>query len=792
MTRRLGGERGSVMALAAIMIPVFLLLTALVVDVGDWYTHKRQLQTRADAGAYAAGVEYAKNWKNCVQNSNPALKLATAQTIANAARQYSADPEAADYAPASPPGILYNADIANQSKVDVVINGASFTNNTDDSDGGNPCFTHPANPNEDTSPNGGNWADVKVKESDLSSIFGGIGLPLSRNTARARVEIHPAISGDRFLPLAIPNNVITKVQVRYFDECRDPNHQSPLLVQNLAPLPAADQTTWAANGGGTLWGVPSGADPNVGSSTTPLPLTLPDYDPSCGDYLAIGEQVRLASRDEVNIDAPCQTLVTADYADCFTRLSQIRLYNDGNGDAQIRITNVTLTGGCPTQDPYFGTPPVGSTQCSYGVSATINWGTRADGNKAIVGNFTVTANGATLQPTGGAAGINGLWTTNGTPLLASPGANTVTMTASWNDSNNTHVWQGNNCTGNNCRSSITQPVHRAFVGTKTTAGAVELVRTSLSSFVPLVPGPGTVPGSPFDNAPGNGPIGACGGDRTCDIYPTVGVRAVLKTGILTTLRLDDPQGNQTVKCDPLYANQGQEFSTFQYGCSPWYRANEWTNPDWWDTSFTTTNPPTPHCPPSNLWFGTGDMGPTYGVNSKTNAWECLQTAPGLSTPLIGEGLSVATGNCSRINNNACQQTTCLVDGNYDGKPNPQVPGDPGWKNRVGGLGSADPRVVNLFIIPYQALKSAGGGNPTQTVPILGFASFYVMNWTGSNAQNSDPCPDPTFNGTNVPNPPAGAAIGVFVETVDYEPGPVDETVNCQEGQLTKCRFILVR
>ena len=40
------------------MIPLFLLLTALVVDVGDWYTHKRQLQNRADAAALAAGVEY--------------------------------------------------------------------------------------------------------------------------------------------------------------------------------------------------------------------------------------------------------------------------------------------------------------------------------------------------------------------------------------------------------------------------------------------------------------------------------------------------------------------------------------------------------------------------------------------------------------------------------------------------------------------------------------------------------------------------------------------------------------
>ena len=67
MIRRLRDERGAVLVMAAVMIPVFLLLTALVVDVGNWYTHKRQLQNRADAAAFAAGVEYAKNWKACVQ-----------------------------------------------------------------------------------------------------------------------------------------------------------------------------------------------------------------------------------------------------------------------------------------------------------------------------------------------------------------------------------------------------------------------------------------------------------------------------------------------------------------------------------------------------------------------------------------------------------------------------------------------------------------------------------------------------------------------------------------------------
>ena len=143
---RLRDERGTIMALAAVMIPVFLLLTALVVDVGNWYTHKRQLQNRADAAAFAAGVEYAKNWQQCVYAGTDATKLAArataAQKIADAARQYAGDPEAADYAGgALPVTPLRNTEIATQGNVDVMINSdnsRNYMNNSDytDADGG--------------------------------------------------------------------------------------------------------------------------------------------------------------------------------------------------------------------------------------------------------------------------------------------------------------------------------------------------------------------------------------------------------------------------------------------------------------------------------------------------------------------------------------------------------------------------------------------------------------------------------------------------------------------------------
>ena len=121
------------------MIPVLLLLAALVVDVGNWYTHKRQLQNRADAAAFAAGVEYGKNWKACVQTGEPDAQGDTAQEIANAARQYAGDPEAADYAGRRPPrGCLpsvYNSEIANQARSTSRSTRRATNDNTDYSDG---------------------------------------------------------------------------------------------------------------------------------------------------------------------------------------------------------------------------------------------------------------------------------------------------------------------------------------------------------------------------------------------------------------------------------------------------------------------------------------------------------------------------------------------------------------------------------------------------------------------------------------------------------------------------------
>lgn len=56
----LGDEAGAALILFALSLPVLVALSGLAVDVGLWYTKKRELQTVADSAALAAGWEKAR------------------------------------------------------------------------------------------------------------------------------------------------------------------------------------------------------------------------------------------------------------------------------------------------------------------------------------------------------------------------------------------------------------------------------------------------------------------------------------------------------------------------------------------------------------------------------------------------------------------------------------------------------------------------------------------------------------------------------------------------------------
>ena len=54
----LSSERGAALLITAVALASLILVAALVVDVANWYMHKRHLQTQADAAAFAGGSAF--------------------------------------------------------------------------------------------------------------------------------------------------------------------------------------------------------------------------------------------------------------------------------------------------------------------------------------------------------------------------------------------------------------------------------------------------------------------------------------------------------------------------------------------------------------------------------------------------------------------------------------------------------------------------------------------------------------------------------------------------------------
>jgi hypothetical protein len=57
-TARAAEERGAVMVTVAILLPVLILFSSFVIDVGNWFEHRRHLQMQADAAVLAAAGEF--------------------------------------------------------------------------------------------------------------------------------------------------------------------------------------------------------------------------------------------------------------------------------------------------------------------------------------------------------------------------------------------------------------------------------------------------------------------------------------------------------------------------------------------------------------------------------------------------------------------------------------------------------------------------------------------------------------------------------------------------------------
>ena len=176
-----GDQRGAVAVFVAVLIVPMMLLLVFAVDTGNWWTHKRHLQTQADAGVLAAA-------------QGPWFPTCGETAIEGAARQYAGDPSVS-----SPLNPQYQA----SGDVHILLNSTNYFENggTSFSDVGNPCYTlthadqaHPA------------FVDVKATESNLANLFGSIpGFSSVTAHTHARVEIQGVLQENGVRPIAVRN-----------------------------------------------------------------------------------------------------------------------------------------------------------------------------------------------------------------------------------------------------------------------------------------------------------------------------------------------------------------------------------------------------------------------------------------------------------------------------------------------------------------------------------------------------------------------------------------------------------
>ena len=799
--RRLRDERGGVLVMAAVMIPVFLLLTALVVDVGNWYTHKRQLQNRADAGAFAAGVEYAKNWKACVQTR----RRRPARVDGGRDRRRGAPVRG------RPRGVRLRTGDAcrrrsgtprsrTRRSLDVVINSndPNYTDDTDYTDGGgspplgNPCSLHTTG-DDISAP--GHWTDVRVKERDLPSLFGSVGLPLSRNGARARVEIRPAISGHRFLPLAVPNNVITKVQVRYYNECTTSHRRcSRRATSRRSPPP-----TRAGSRPGRRHAL-GPAERRRSERRRPRPslrLTLPSLRrlrPGVPAGRGRGAD-REPQRDRPRTNS-CAQLLAMQYADCFhaaladPRLERRQRRQPGPDrrrppDRRLRQrpSRRVLRHAARSRRPTAATAPRLRQLGRPDETGTTN----------VPANFTVSGERRRRDLQGSLGGQAGgyeplLGAANA--LTANPGANDVTVAVSWTDTDASHTYQGGQPVPERRPEPLQVQRHRARPpDVRRHAGNGRRRRAR--------PHVGRRRGTPSPNLPGN-PYATrrrpAGNSDHRSSRPS-GSAPCCKTGVYTTLRLDDPQANQTLQCDPNYA-QGQEFSALPLRLRALVRREPLQRRH---ADTRTTRP----------------RGGTRRRSVPAGRPVVLVHRPGrgLRRQLEQQPVALRADRAGHVHRSGRrlhrrgdrqlrqlqQQLVPDLRLQLRRQLRRQDAARPtaGMHAREPG-DSQYPRVVNLFIVPYQASKGLtrrGRRDPRARLRVLlrhGLDRQQLQSERPLPGHDLRPRPERLDAADRPPHAPAGAITGVFVETVDYEPGPVDPTAICVEGQLTPCRVALVR
>src|SRR6185503_12168144 len=360
-------ERGAIVVLFAVLTPALLFLFLLVIDVGNWYVHKRHLQMGVDAAALAGGAYFG----NCF-SSDPAIAGAADATIRNAATKYGGGP-----------GSTYNVPGGGASvRITTLFNSKTFAvggPGADDTETNGPCETPHL------------MLDVKQTEGDVPFILGGLisaFVPSAKTTidginARARVELKKETIVQGSLPLAVPDVDPRHVTVTFVDE-----------ATGAAIGPALSLTKGSSVNGLNYW---------TGSAAVAVPA-----DKKIGARIGVGAQ---AGTCNSAAGTGGSGFVCYDYNSSSTGLAVVQGVGAG-GTVDVPKPRVWATTAC-TGSPFFSDAFVlaPATTCAASVQAVLQTSSGTVG-AASKKTFDATLKGAGLNVTKPMSydGTAGYWT----------------------------------------------------------------------------------------------------------------------------------------------------------------------------------------------------------------------------------------------------------------------------------------------------------------------------------------------------------------------------------------------
>jgi hypothetical protein len=360
-------ERGAVVIMVALWLPLLALLATFGVDVGHWFDYKRSLQSRADAIALAVGSAYGGD---CFAPGGPTTTAL--HTLGYVGQRYSGADQTTPGLPYTPwsvalaPGQTqyYNSPTLAKGKLSdyhVLFNAKDYwengpakggTNFSMAADGSNSdtAFCNSVKDNYDVgaaydqcgvSKHCGIF-DVKVTQADLGLFFPLPFKVVPAIHAHARVEIQQVGAEKVVRAIAVRDANSTKCVDVEFHNANDGS-----LITKVALL----KETSGSPGGPVVWDNPAGND-------VPIPNGANVY---VRPYL---------SSDAVGGDGHC--VAGGDYFDASSGISYINSYGTGTSSPdqapQITTGGVSAVASGCAPDQYFST----STGCTASLVAHIS------------------------------------------------------------------------------------------------------------------------------------------------------------------------------------------------------------------------------------------------------------------------------------------------------------------------------------------------------------------------------------------------------------------------------------